>query len=123
MVETKHDYYRDNIPSKDYILCKESAAEFLNLSNGNLDLTIRYYTNSDRIEYVEHYGLRCTSVNQTINDLSSDENSDIQVLLESLSNYYYKNGESFEGLRLYSDSIRKQFEKYKNDAIHYYDED
>ena len=96
-IETKHNYYQDKLRGTSFILCKESAAEYLNLSNVNLDYNIDYYEDGADVEFIEILGIRCTTVNQTINDLLTDPECNEQVLLEALSNYYYEHKESFAG--------------------------
>lgn len=46
-IETKHDYYIENLIGTERVLCKESAAEFLNLSNGNFNMTIHSYSEEE----------------------------------------------------------------------------
>ena len=72
------------------------------------------------MEHENRLGLLCTTVNQTINDLLRAD-GDNQVIQESLATVYYKNGESFDSLRI-DDDLRPAFEQYKDWAIEYYDE-
>lgn len=97
---------------------KNLAAEFLNLSNGNFNMTIHSYSEEEAQEkdVIVKRGIKCTSVNQTINDLLSDENLDEQVIMESLSNYYYEHKESFEGM-IIEESNRKLFEELRQDVL------
>lgn len=120
-IVTKHDFYREKISGTPYVLCKESAAEFLDLSNGNFGTSICYYENDEGVEYFEDMGMKCTTVNQTINDLLADEKCDEQILLESLSNYYFEHKESFSGLVILPTNIIR-FEKLKQWAIEYYND-
>lgn len=120
-IVTKHDLYREKLSGTPYVLCKESAAEFLNLSNGNFGTSISYYENGDGVEYFEKMGMKCTTVNQTINDLLADEKCDEQILLESLSNYYFEHDESFSELLIKPENT-KRFEKLKIWAIEYYND-
>ena len=117
----KHHYFRDMILGTDYVLCKESAAEYLNLSNGNFGRNIEYYSEAAGRDVIEIDGILCTSINQTINDLLEDKDSDEQVLLESLSNYYFENNESFDGIKI-ADINRKRFAEIEQAAISYYDD-
>lgn len=130
-------------PYKDTILlCLESAADFLSLSNGTLYLcNITAYTSIDQKidgfelrylpdcfkskQYIEREGIYCTTVEQTLLDLLEYEHDiDIQNLLESLSKYYYTHNETFNGLEKQMNSAQLQaFEKWKQDAIDYYTED
>lgn len=64
-------------------------------------------------------GIRCTGVNQTINDLLSEYDSiDEVVVLEALSTYYYRNNKSYDGLKVY-DQNADIFESLSRDAILY----
>lgn len=126
----------------DVILCLETAADFLHLSNGvHEEDLFRVYSsrplNDDTIEvimqpdcfktkrYEEWHGIFCTTPEQTILDLLEHEQDvDLQTLLESLSNYYYEHNETFSSLEGQMDTIQKQaFEKWRQDAIDYYTED
>ena len=116
-----HDYLREQLQGTENILCKESAADYLNLSNGTLSEDITFYSSSEGKEVIFLRGIWCTTVNQTINDLLEDNDSDEQVLLESLSNYYYKNNESFQGLTI-EEKNQERFLELKEAAIGYYDD-
>lgn len=128
--------YRESL-----IVCLESAADFLNLSNGGMyDSSIHAYSATERNipgfeiitmpdcftskQYEEKHGILCTTPEQTLLDLLEHEQDvDIQTLLESLSNYYYKHNESFNGLEAYMNQTQRQaFEKWKQAAIDYYTE-
>lgn len=74
----------------------------------------------ETLEYEEHNGLLCTTVNQTIIDLL-EQNGDEQIITESLANYYEDHDESFEGLRI-PEYLLPRFEKYKEWAVAYYEE-
>ncbi len=133
----KDEYYKTMIGNrKNVVLAKESASDYLHLSNQNLDEKIYVYSSSDLpkpfvvkkvnnfacIEYEKIDGLLVTSTNQTINDLLQDEESNAQTIYESLANYYFNNNESYDGLKI--DKVNEsQFEYYANEAKHYYDED
>ena len=129
--------YRDNL-----IISLETAADFLNLSNGGLYKSdIQAYSPIEQNipgfiitvqpdcfkikQYEERHGIFSTTPEQTLLDLlENEEDIDIQTLLESLSNYYYKHHESFNGLEDQMNSKQQQaFEKWKQDAIDYYTED
>ena len=45
---------------------------------------------------------------------------ELQTLLEALGDYYYTHNESFDSLELNKSQTRK-LNKYKEDAIHYWD--
>lgn len=129
--------YKDSL-----IVCLETAAAFLSLSNGGMyESPIQVYSNTEQSitgfdiklipdcfkskQYEEKHGILCTTPEQTILDLLEHEDDvDIQTLLESLSNYYYKHNETFSGLEAHMNQAQQQaFEKWKQDAIDYYTED
>lgn len=130
-------------PCKDnVIICLEDAADFHHLSNGgSCDCPTKVYSKtSQEIEgldvivlpncfqkkqYEERNGVFVTTKEQTLLDLLEYENIvDIQCLLESWSNYYYSNHESFNGLEEKLNEVQKvAFEKWKQDMIDYYTEE
>lgn len=127
---------------EDVIVCLETAADFLSLSNGvfaedlfrvyaatqindnTLEVIIKPDCFSSK-QYEEKHGILCTTPEQTILDLLEYENDvDIQTLLEVLSNYYYEHHESFDSLENRMNPVQRQaFEKWRQDAIDYYSED
>lgn len=69
-------------------------------------------------------GIRCTAEEQTILDMLEFEiGVGNQDLYESLSDYYYAHGKSFQNLidRM-TEKQRNMFEIYEYDAIHFYEE-
>lgn len=136
------------------MVCLETAADFLGLSNGGYLPSYQVYSekplNTDTSEktieviiedafntknYITKHGVTCTAPEQTILDLldganrldlldNPDKHTDIQILLESLSNYYYEHNESFEPLtKLMNQHQLQVFNSYSQDAIDYYTED
>lgn len=125
------------------IVCLETAAEFIGLSNGGL--YIEYYQvysdvpidtlniqsiildkkSLDSKETLVYQGIKCTTPEQTIRDmLDIHHDVDIQTLLESLSNYYYEHKESFASLESsLTDNQKETLSIYREDAILYYNED
>ena len=91
----KSQYFRKALADTDYVLCLVSAAEFLGLCNWTTEAPIYVYTKEDcernHIQIASKNGLYYTTVNQTINDLLSDDTIDEQVILEALADQYYKN--------------------------------
>ena len=77
--------------------------------------------NFDNIDYVRDGDVLCSTINQAINDMLSDENSDEVVLAEALSDHYHLNGKSFAGLDIKPENTPR-FEKMKDWAMEYYDE-
>jgi len=120
----------------DVVLCHTSALECLGQFPGYVNekqidvyATTRepyeninwYLVNGfDGIEIVNIAGLRCTSFNQTINDMLRDYDMiDEQSLVQALASFYYRNGESFKGLQIapqYSD----KFNSLKDWVVEFY---
>lgn len=134
-IYTYNTYLRDLLKDAPCILAYDTAAEYLGLSNGtnyhddaqiyvltplHIKGTTEYLISS--FEDVAHEwrgGLRCTTVNQTINDLLRAD-GDSQIIQESLAKVYYLNGESFSTLKIDTDLL-PIFDRYKDWAIEYYD--
>lgn len=134
-IYTYNTYLRDLLKDAPCILAYDTAAEYLGLSNGtnyhddaqiyvltplHIKGTKEYLISS--FEDVAHEwrgGLRCTTVNQTINDLLRAD-GDNQIIQESLAKVYYLNGESFSTLKIDTDLL-PIFDRYKDWAIEYYD--
>jgi hypothetical protein len=53
--------------------------------------------------------------------LADFENTDELALIQALSNFYYENDESFDGLYIKPEN-RKTFENIKSSVINYYSE-
>lgn len=130
-------WFREVVGDKQLILRGTSALEFLELFNGYVGEEVIYvyslskgsYENIEysvvdcfeKIDYVRIENVLCSSLNQTVNDMLSDSSSDEQALCEALSNYYYANNESFDGL--YINTVNQErFDKLKESAISYYKE-
>lgn len=75
--------------------------------------------NFDGIDYVHYGDVLCSTVNQAINDMLSDENSDEVILAEALSDHYHLNGKSFVGLNIRPENMQR-FEEMKEWAMEYY---
>lgn len=72
---------------------------------------------------VERNGLKFTDFNRTIADALANESIlDMQGITEAVSKYYYRNGESFEGISV-PPEYQERFERLAHDAIEYYDEE
>ncbi len=136
---SNREWLRDIVGGKMLILCKVSALEYLELFVGYMkekyiyvyarekgkDENIEYniINNFDEIDYVQFGNVLCTSVSQTINDMLREfENTDVQALVEALSNYYDMHNESFEGLDIKVENM-KTFDYIKEWAINYYCEE
>ncbi|MBR3563509.1 MAG: helix-turn-helix domain-containing protein [Clostridia bacterium] len=67
-------------------------------------------------------GLYYTDFNRTVNDALANEHIlDMQGITEALSNYYYSNGESMEGISV-APIYQERFELLARDAIDYYND-
>ena len=72
-------------------------------------------------DIVNKDGLLFTNFNRTLTDsLANEDILDMQGITEALSDYYYSNSESFEGLYV-PPKYQKRFDELADDAIHYYD--
>lgn len=68
----------------------------------------------------EKNGLRYTDFNRTILDALTNESIlDMQGIIEALSKYYYRNGESFEGIFV-APEYQDRFDRLADEAINYY---
>ena len=133
---SNREWLGNAVEGKDLILRKVSALEYMQLFVGyfseqnievyslrkgdyeNIDYCI--VDSFDGIEYVKDKGIMCCSVSQAVNDILDDfENADETALVESLSKYYYAHNESFEGICIRPENVRK-FESLKDWAINYY---
>jgi hypothetical protein len=120
----------------DVVLCLTSALECLDLCTGYLNesqidvysKTLLPYDNVncftledfDNLEIVEIAGLRCTSINQTVNDLLRNfDIIDEQSFAQGLSDYYHLHGKSFAGLKI-DPQYDEIFDKMKDWAIGFY---
>lgn len=127
------------LQSEKIVLCRETAAAFLGLSNG-WGIPIRFYTDNTAIinsAYIQGHliedleglatievnNIACTNEEQTICDLIINDCDD-QTVLESMANYYYNHSENFESLfqRALDLGIREQLDDYIKGAIEYYNE-
>lgn len=144
IVATTGNVIADKVkPYKDkFLIALETAADFVCISNGSLYINEIVVYAEHKIEcdsvfrivvlpncfdmkrYIESNGVYCTTIEQTILDLLENEgDTDIQVLVESLSNYYYKHNETFGKLgSLMYERQTIAFNKWKEDAIDYYND-
>lgn len=68
----------------------------------------------------EKNGLRFTDFSRTIMDALANESIlDMQGITEAISKYYYRNGESFNGISV-APEYQDQFDRLAIDAIEYY---
>ena len=135
---TARAWHRAVVGGKDMILRCTSALEHLGLFGGYMrEKMIEVYARQqgpfdnisycivdafDGLDYVRYGDVLCTTISQTFNDMLEDfDNTDEQALLEGLSNYYYSNGESFDGLNIKPENM-ELFDSRKGWAIEYYNE-
>ncbi len=131
-----HREWFQSVITEGVVLCYTSALELLGMFSGFTDeslidvyaLTKGRYKNIeyhlvdtyDGIEITEIGGVRCTSFEQTINDMLGDiYNADEWALTEALSNYFFTHNESFSGLHILPQN-ETAFENIKGSAIEYY---
>lgn len=68
----------------------------------------------------ERNGLQYTDFSRTVSDaLANEPILDMQGITEALSKYYYRNGESFDGLSVVPE-CQDRFDRLAREAIHYY---
>lgn len=66
-------------------------------------------------------GVDYTNFNRTLSDALANESIlDMQGITEALSRYYYRNGDSFNGIFV-APEYQAQFEKLADEAINYYE--
>ena len=74
-----------------------------------------------RYSIKEKNGLLFTDFNRTLADaLANEAILDMQGITEALSHYYYRNGESFDGISVVPE-YQEKFEKLAEEAIDYYE--
>ena len=133
---TNRAWFKAVLGNEDVILRHTSALEHLQLFLGyvnenKIDVyakeqglyeNINYHLvdTFDGIDYVEIRGFRCTSINQTFNDMFDNfDEIDEQSLIEGLAKYYFLNGESFDGLIIKPENM-DLFHSCKEWAMEYY---
>lgn len=133
---SNRQWLSDVLQGEDVVLRGTSALEYLQLFGGymkekDIDVYARKIGIHSNVHYkvVENYegidtvqigGILCTTPNQTFNDMLEDyENIDEQSLIEALSRYYFKNKESFSGLRIKPENV-PLFQSLTETAKEYY---
>ncbi|MDR2300946.1 MAG: hypothetical protein LBF38_02745 [Deltaproteobacteria bacterium] len=134
---TSHqEWFVDVLSGLDLVLSHTSALELLGWFDGYVRETkidayvtqlgpyenINYFLidNFDSLDIVEIDGLRCTSLNQTVNDMLRDfDIIDESSLAQALSDYYHDNGRSFDGL-IIDPRYADRFEAMKDWAVEFY---
>lgn len=125
-----------NVVSEDVILCGVSALECLEMFTGYVnEKLIEVYAKQigcyeninyaivdgyEGIDCIQIGNVRCTTFEQTVNDMLRDfENTDEMALTEALSNYYFSHGESFKGLQIHPEN-HKTFAYLQQSILEYY---
>jgi hypothetical protein len=133
---SNRQWFQNVLSGKDVVLCHTSALECLGQFPGyvneeQIDVyakarepyeNINWYVvdNFDSLEIVNIGDLRCTSLNQTVNDMLRDYNEiDEQSLIQALADYYYSNKESFDGLNIAPQHLER-FNGIKDWAVEFY---
>jgi hypothetical protein len=134
---SNHEWFNSVLRGKDVVLCHTSALECLGQFPGYVNETqidiyakvrepyenINCYVvdGFDGMDIVNIAGLRCTSLNQTVNDMLRDYDViDEQSLAQALADYYFSNGESFDGLQI-APQYADRFNELKGWAREFYD--
>lgn len=128
------EWLKDVFQNEDVILADVSALEVLGLFSGYVNeekiyvyakkkgiydnVDYRIIDDFDSVGYVIKSGIKCTSINQTFNDMLKNTD-DIQALIEGLSNYYYENNETWNGLVIDDENLEK-FKPLKEYAVDYF---
>ena len=136
---SNREWFNSVLRGKNVVLCHTSALECLGqfpgyVNENQIDVyaTVREpYENInwylvegfDGLDIVTIGDLRCTSLNQTINDMLRDYDLiDEQSLAQALADYYYSNGESFDGLRI-APQYADRFNAIRDWAVEFYNYD
>lgn len=132
---TFYDVYKTLLNGIDCIVCLESSADLLGYSNGGYRPNINVYTTKDynlpyldchivsdlsKIKYQNFHGIKVIPIEQTIIDLLQNNNSDEQVIFESLANYYYGNNKSYSNIKPPKNLVKK-FKYYAEGGKRYYE--
>ena len=132
---TFYEVYKTLLNGIDCVVCRESAADLLGYTNGGFRSKIDVYSlqNYDlpylnchvvrdlsKINVQDFHGIKVVPIEQTIVDLLQDDNSDDQIIFESLANYYYKNNLSFSNIKPPKNLVKK-FKLYSEEGKRYYE--
>jgi hypothetical protein len=133
---SSREWFESVLRGKNVVLCHTSALECLGYFPGyvhenQIDVyaTVREpYENInwnlvdgfDGMDIINIGKLRCTSFNQTVNDMLRDYDTiDEPSLVQGLADYYFSNAKSFAGL-LIAPQYADRFEAIKDWATEYY---
>ena len=133
---SNHEWFHSVLGGKNVVFCHTSALECLGqfpgyVNENQIDIytTVRepyenvnqYVVDSfDGLDIVRIGELRCTSLNQTVNDMLRDYDViDEQSLVQALADYYYSNSESFDRLRI-APQYADRFNAIRDWAVEFY---
>lgn len=131
---TEQDYYQSMMKfRKNAILRAESALQYMKCTDGHFSYMVKVYALTDlptpfivtkvknfkNIDYTCIDGVLVTTFSQSLDDMISDKGSDMQIFDQALSNYYFKNNKSFDGINI-SKKNQKFFNEEKQKALEYY---
>lgn len=131
---TETEYYQSQMKfRKNVILRGESALQYMKCTDGHFSLLIKVYALTDlpypfivkkvknfkNIDYECIDGVLCTTFSKSLDDMISDSESDMQIFDQALSNYYYKNNKSFDGIKISKKNL-DFFNREKELALEYY---
>lgn len=125
----------------DIIICKQTAAECIPLTNISYDFPIQIYSKYpidfgihdidvevipdcfDVIEYDKRGGLFVTTAEETLRTMIRDTHcTTVEAFYSSLANYYFHYDQSWEILeRTMTDEEKILLDEYKYHAEHFYD--
>lgn len=125
-----------SVVDEDIILCGTSALEILQrfvgyryeteifayaTRKGKYDnINYNIVESFDKIDYVIINGVKCTTFQQTINDMLADfDNTDELALTEALADYYYEHHQSYDGLKIDPEN-QNVFDYVSENAKYYY---
>jgi len=133
-----HQDWLNDVVQEDVIICYGSALEYLQWFVGYLNETeidvfakqkgiyenINYHIvdSFGDIEVITNGKVRCTTFNQTINDMLDDwDNMDESALAQALSDFYHKHNKTFGDL-VVKPQHAERFEYMKDWAREFYNE-
>ena len=132
---SNREWIRDAVSGENIVLRGVSALDYMRFFSGyhnerEIDVyalyagsydNINYYIvdSFDDIDYIRDGDVLCSTFGQAVNDILSDfGNADEKALANALSNYYFSNGESFDGLCIRPENM-EQFNYIRDWAVEY----
>ncbi len=130
-----YEVFKILLKDKDCIVCKKSVADLLGYSNGGFRKNIEIYSTKDynlpylkchvvddlsKIPFEYFHEIKVVPIEKTIVELLEDKNSDQQILLETLANYYCDHNDSYEGLNP-PKRLLKRFNWFSEEGKKYYE--